>query len=134
MECEQTMTDHADIVRKALNFTPDVVGNKPTRKDLAYRALDALVARIAELEARNKVQADQLSEERRAAEAERETINREWGVCASRMVAAEAEVKRLREALRVIAEWDCLNPPDFELCADHPWLKRHVDAALGEDA
>ena len=38
------MTDHADIVRKALNFTPDVVGNKPTRKDLAYRALDALVA------------------------------------------------------------------------------------------
>jgi hypothetical protein len=51
-----------------------------------------------------------------------------------RMVAAEAEVKRLREALRVIAEWDCLNPPDFELCADHPWLKRHVDAALGEDA
>ena len=44
------------------------------------------------------------------------------------------EADRLREALRVIAEWDCLNPPDFELCADHPWLKRHVDAVLGEDA
>ena len=27
--------------------------------------------------------------------AERDTINREWGVCASRMVAAEAEVARL---------------------------------------
>ena len=38
------MTDNAAIVREALNFTPDVVANKPTRKDLAYRALDALVA------------------------------------------------------------------------------------------
>jgi hypothetical protein len=36
----------------------------------------------------------------------------------------------LEEALRKIQEWDCLNPPDPKLCADHPWLKRHVDAVL----
>lgn len=38
---------------------------------------------------------------------------------------------RLEAALERIAEWDCLNPPRPELCADHPWLKRLVDEALG---
>jgi len=32
--------------------------------------------------------------------------------------------------LRRIQEWDCLNPADPGLCADHPWLKRLVDDAL----
>ena len=32
-----------------------------------------------------------------AVEKERDTINREWGVCASRMVAAEARVTKLEE-------------------------------------
>jgi hypothetical protein len=27
---------------------------------------------------------------------------------------------RYERALRVIREWDCLNPPDSSLCADHP--------------
>jgi hypothetical protein len=44
------------------------------------------------------------------------------------------EVERLREVLRHIQVWDCLNPRDPKLCADHPWLKRLVDEALvGED-
>lgn len=44
--------------------------------------------------------------------------------------SAESELKHVREGLRVIQAWDCLNPPDPNLCADHPWLKRHVDALL----
>ena len=40
------------------------------------------------------------------------------------------ENERLRAALRQIQEWDCLNPPDPKLCADHPWLRRLVDDAL----
>lgn len=47
--------------------------------------------------------------------------------------AAEARVAVLEDALRRIAEWDCLNPPSSDLCADHPWLKRLVDAALGKE-
>ena len=34
------------------------------------------------------------------------------------------------EALVRIGQWDCLNPPNAELCADHPWLRRLVDEAL----
>jgi len=41
-----------------------------------------------------------------------------------------AERDELRNVLRRIAEWDCLNPPDRTLCADHPWLKKLVDTAL----
>lgn len=44
--------------------------------------------------------------------------------------AARAEAARLRQALQAIQGWDCLNPPDPQLCADHPWLQRLVDAAL----
>ena len=36
----------------------------------------------------------------------------------------------LEAALRAIQQWDCLNPPDPNLCHDHPWLKRTVDDAL----
>jgi hypothetical protein len=44
------------------------------------------------------------------------------------------EVRRLRAALKRIAEWDCLNPPDPSLCCDHPWLRRLVDSALNPSA
>src|SRR5260221_7110983 len=33
-------------------------------------------------------------------------------------------------ALKMIAEWDCLNPPRPDLLSDLPWLKRLVDRAL----
>lgn len=41
-----------------------------------------------------------------------------------------ADLAAARETLKQIQAWDCLNPPDPNLCADHPWLKRLVDAAL----
>jgi hypothetical protein len=40
------------------------------------------------------------------------------------------EAKHFRAALETIAGWDCLNPPQPELCADLPWLRRLVDQAL----
>lgn len=48
-------------------------------------------------------------------------------------LAAEVEwqqlvITRLRDTLRRIQEWDCLNPPDPK--SDFPWLKRLVDEAL----
>jgi hypothetical protein len=49
-------------------------------------------------------------------------------VAAVRELARRAA--RYREALEQIAQWDCLNPPDPNLCHDHPWLKRLVDDAL----
>ena len=45
----------------------------------------------------------------------------------------DEEVERLRAALEQIQHWDCLNPPDPKLCADHPWLRSVVDKALGSD-
>ena len=42
----------------------------------------------------------------------------------------EQRAADMEKALREIQHWDCLNPPDPNLCADHPWLKRLVDAAL----
>ncbi len=42
----------------------------------------------------------------------------------------EAELAVAVATLRRIQQWDCLNPPDQNLCADHPWLKRLVDGAL----
>jgi multidrug efflux pump subunit AcrA (membrane-fusion protein) len=53
-----------------------------------------------------------------------------WLDANKRAVAAEAEAQTLRDALEQIAQWDCLNPPDPNLCHDHPWLKRLVDDAL----
>lgn len=47
--------------------------------------------------------------------------------------AARAERDKLRAVLRRIQQWDCLNPPDRNLCHDHPWLRRLVDVALGDD-
>ena len=38
--------------------------------------------------------------------------------------------EQLETALRTIKAWDCLNPPATDLCADFPWLKQLVDAAL----
>lgn len=37
---------------------------------------------------------------------------------------------RYRGALTMIQRWDCLNPPNPELLADLPWLRRVVDDAL----
>jgi hypothetical protein len=39
--------------------------------------------------------------------------------------------RQMRIALRKIQQWDMLNPPRPEMCADLPWLKRLVDEALG---
>jgi hypothetical protein len=47
-----------------------------------------------------------------------------------RATRAEAEGERLRAALGIIQGWDCLNPPQVDRCADFPWLRRLVDAAL----
>ena len=40
------------------------------------------------------------------------------------------EATRYRAALKAIQGWDCLNPPQSDLCADFPWLRRLVDEAL----
>jgi hypothetical protein len=40
------------------------------------------------------------------------------------------EAERYRAVLKTIQGWDCLNPPQADLCADLPWLRRLVDAAL----
>jgi hypothetical protein len=37
---------------------------------------------------------------------------------------------RFNQALKRISEWDCLNPPQRDLCADLPWLRELVDDAL----
>lgn len=39
---------------------------------------------------------------------------------------------QLEHVLRTIQKWDCLNPPNSELCADHPWLKQLVDEAIAD--
>ena len=102
------MTDNAAIVREALNFTPDVVANKPTRKDLAYRALDALVAERDEANVQwhkiRDLHADAVSEVHR--------LNHENG-------ALEEEARALREALRGYMFGGSLDS---------------LKAALGEDA
>ncbi len=36
----------------------------------------------------------------------------------------------LRAALVTISQWDCLNPPATQMCADLSWLKELVAAAL----
>ncbi len=48
-----------------------------------------------------------------------------------------AEVTRLtderdkfRAALVTISQWDCLNPPATQMCADLSWLKQLVSATL----
>ena len=43
------------------------------------------------------------------------------------------EAERYRAALKRIQGWDCLNPPQADLCADLPWLRRLVDEALEPD-
>lgn len=47
-----------------------------------------------------------------------------------RVASLTRERDEARAALRLILAWDCLNPPDPTVCADHPWLRRLVDAAL----
>ena len=49
---------------------------------------------------------------------------------ADALATALAEVERLRDALMRIGQWDCLNPPQPDLLADLPWLRRLVDGAL----
>lgn len=55
-----------------------------------------------------------------------------YKIALERAKQAEAEVARLRMVLAQIQDWDCLNPPDPRLCADHPWLRRLVDNALAQ--
>ena len=43
------MSDNAEILRELIHWCPDVVGTHPTRKEDAYRALDALVAEVKRL-------------------------------------------------------------------------------------
>ena len=40
------------------------------------------------------------------------------------------EARRYKNALRMIQEWDVLNPTSEHLCSDLPWLKELVDVAL----
>jgi hypothetical protein len=48
----------------------------------------------------------------------------------AKIAMLETRNATLLAALESIAAWDCLNPPDPNLCADHPWLKRLVDDAI----
>ena len=41
-------------------------------------------------------------------------------------------IEHMRKHLLMISQWDCLNPPNRDLCADHPWLRQVVDAALAD--
>ena len=50
-------------------------------------------------------------------------------VCMARALLAANKVV---EAARSIQQWDMLNPPRPEICADLPWLKRMIDEALRE--
>lgn len=52
-----------------------------------------------------------------------EDVSREW-----------RRAEGYRAALKAIQGWDCLNPPNADLCADLPWLRRLVDAALAGPA
>jgi hypothetical protein len=45
-----------------------------------------------------------------------------------------AERNDLRDTLRTIQAWDCLNPPRTELLSNLSWLKRVVDEGLDPDA
>lgn len=61
------------------------------------------------------------------------TQKRCWEVAArlrAELAGIEQERVELVETLKIIQAWDCLNPPNPELCADHPWLKKLVDDAL----
>jgi hypothetical protein len=65
------------------------------------------------------------------------TVNGGLSLCAwclAQINGKNPETKRLRDALRVISEWDCLNPPATHLCADLKWLRQVVDAALANPA
>jgi len=149
MECEQTMSDHADIVREALNefslpgreFNPG-----------ALLALDALVAELAkagdtravqDAESIRKVEAYDAAraEVKRngharaeyvlraeAAEAELRKQEHEWSKA---LIAVEAERDRLREALGVIADYyESVYAP-----GDQAYQAAIIArAALGEDA
>ena len=142
------MPTNEEIVREALHALATLAGNFEAAPNRVPRLINEQVATIGLSLDRLVAERDELERLRKPlivalAQAEAEVARlREY---ADRMVVQvdeltegrierNAEVARLRKALTVIAEWDCLNPPDSELCADHPWLKRHVDAALGEDA
>ena len=104
MECEQTMTDHANIVREALRSARGIDSARSLLGALA--ALDALVAERDEAREKNAKLSALIVEQ----EAEYRF----------RKKAAEAEVARLREALTVYAG----RTNDYEVAR----------AALGEDA
>ena len=103
------MSDNAEILRELIHWCPDVVGTHPTRKEDAYRALDALVAERDEEERRaieNGRMAQSNWDRAEAAEAEvarlglllAETEGERVG-WKDRAEAAEAEVKRLRAVI-----------------------------------
>lgn len=102
--------------------------------------VNTLEAEIARLEGRIEViregmQRQQAATEARAEAAEakiaRLTTDNECLVIERN--AADERVARLREGLRRIRGWDCLNPPRADLLADLPWLAREIDVLLAED-
>ena len=108
------MSDNAEILRELIHWCPDVVGTHPTRKEDAYRALDALVAERAEWERNclgevglreiqgNRAEAAEAEVARLGlllAETEGERVG--WK---ERAEAAEAKNERLREALAFYAD------------------------------
>ena len=50
----------------------------------------------------------------------------------SAMANSLLAANKVVEAARSIQQWDMLNPPRPEICADLPWLKRMIDEALRE--
>ena len=51
---------------------------------------------------------------------------------ADMLAACFLAANKVVEAARSIQQWDMLNPPRPEICADLPWLKRMIDEALRE--
>jgi hypothetical protein len=86
-----------------------------------FAALDRLAASVRELKA---AEATLLDARRQMEELREQGMWPVWKVV--------AENAKLREALERIQAWDCLNPPNPSLCADHPWLRGIVDAALSD--
>ena len=102
------MSDHADIVRELIEEWVEIAYGeglgRPDGKEVALAALDALVAERDELQVKlDCISGSALVEAKEAAEAELANVKDIRASLAKALVAMEAEVARLREALREIA-------------------------------
>lgn len=92
--------------------------------------MDVWVRRVSDDGSDSPVVFDRLHLSNVHTEASLEALDALLNEHAVALAEQDAEIERLRQALVTIKQWDCLNPPRADLCHDHPWLRRHVDAAL----